>query len=85
MCLQKNIISNVEQIELQAKLLNYFLGSNKSNINQDDQVNSREEIDSLANLEAIINMCQRVPHQQPWAEVGYHGLYSNEDLRDTLC
>ena len=23
-----------EQIELQAKLLNYFLGSNKSNINQ---------------------------------------------------
>jgi len=24
----------VEQIELQAKLLNYFLGSNKSNINQ---------------------------------------------------
>jgi len=24
-----------EQIELQAKLLNYFLGSNKSNINQD--------------------------------------------------
>ena len=30
-------ISNLkrfEQIELQAKLLNYFLGSNKSNINQ---------------------------------------------------
>jgi len=25
---------NPEQIELQAKLLNYFLGSNKSNINQ---------------------------------------------------
>jgi len=25
-----------EQIELQAKLLNYFLGSNKSNINQND-------------------------------------------------
>jgi len=25
---------NFEQIELQAKLLNYFLGSNKSNINQ---------------------------------------------------
>jgi len=24
----------IEQIELQAKLLNYFLGSNKSNINQ---------------------------------------------------
>jgi len=24
----------LEQIELQAKLLNYFLGSNKSNINQ---------------------------------------------------
>ena len=26
--------SYLEQIELQAKLLNYFLGSNKSNINQ---------------------------------------------------
>ena len=26
-----------EQIELQAKLLNYFLGSNKSNINQSSQ------------------------------------------------
>ena len=26
--------SDSEQIELQAKLLNYFLGSNKSNINQ---------------------------------------------------
>jgi len=26
--------SSIEQIELQAKLLNYFLGSNKSNINQ---------------------------------------------------
>ena len=26
--------SEIEQIELQAKLLNYFLGSNKSNINQ---------------------------------------------------
>jgi len=26
--------SLIEQIELQAKLLNYFLGSNKSNINQ---------------------------------------------------
>jgi len=25
---------NIEQIELQAKLLNFFLGSNKSNINQ---------------------------------------------------
>ena len=25
-----------EQIELQAKLLNYFLGSNKSNINQNE-------------------------------------------------
>jgi len=28
----------VEQIEFQAKLLNYFLGSNKSNINQSDLV-----------------------------------------------
>ena len=27
-------LSQVEQIELQAKLLNYFLRSNKSNINQ---------------------------------------------------
>ena len=27
-------VSILEQIELQAKLLNYFLGSNKSNINQ---------------------------------------------------
>jgi len=26
--------TRIEQIELQAKLLNYFLGSNKSNINQ---------------------------------------------------
>ena len=25
---------SIQQIELQAKLLNYFLGSNKSNINQ---------------------------------------------------
>jgi len=36
-CLQHTDISNLkrfEQIELQAKLLNYFLGSNKSNINQ---------------------------------------------------
>ena len=35
---QHTDISNLkrfEQIELQAKLLNYFLGSNKSNINQD--------------------------------------------------
>ena len=34
---QHTDISNLkrfEQIELQAKLLNYFLGSNKSNINQ---------------------------------------------------
>jgi len=34
---QRTDISNLkrfEQIELQAKLLNYFLGSNKSNINQ---------------------------------------------------
>jgi len=29
----------IEQIELQAKLLNYFLGSNKSNINQSDSKN----------------------------------------------
>jgi len=30
-----SVISHLfEQIELQAKLLNYFLGSNKSNINQ---------------------------------------------------
>ena len=29
-----DLICNHEQIELQAKLLNYFLGSNKSNINQ---------------------------------------------------
>jgi len=29
---------SVEQIELQAKLLNYFLGSNKSNINQNGSV-----------------------------------------------
>jgi len=28
------IYTLLEQIELQAKLLNYFLGSNKSNINQ---------------------------------------------------
>jgi len=27
-------LKRLEQIELQAKLLNYFLGSNKSNINQ---------------------------------------------------
>jgi len=27
-------LKRFEQIELQAKLLNYFLGSNKSNINQ---------------------------------------------------
>ena len=35
--IQHTDISNLkrfEQIELQAKLLNYFLGSNKSNINQ---------------------------------------------------
>jgi len=32
--LWKNSHSVYEQIELQAKLLNYFLGSNKSNINQ---------------------------------------------------
>ena len=30
-----------EQIELQAKLLNYFLGSNKSNINQSAKLRSR--------------------------------------------
>ena len=29
-------VTGFEQIELQAKLLNYFLGSNKSNINQSD-------------------------------------------------
>jgi hypothetical protein len=29
-----------EQIELQAKLLNYFLGSNKSNINQTHETQS---------------------------------------------
>ena len=28
----------IEQIELQAKLLNYFLGSNKSNINQSQRL-----------------------------------------------
>jgi len=34
--LQQNTWINIEQIELQAKLLNYFLGSNKSNINQSE-------------------------------------------------
>jgi len=29
-----SLIVTFEQIELQAKLLNYFLGSNKSNINR---------------------------------------------------
>ena len=36
-----------EQIELQAKLLNYFLGSNKSNINQflyPERLQSRKEL-----------------------------------------
>jgi len=32
--LHSSVPSVAEQIELQAKLLNYFLGSNKSNINQ---------------------------------------------------
>jgi len=31
-------LKSFEQIELQAKLLNYFLGSNKSNINQSMQM-----------------------------------------------
>ena len=31
---RRSACSSCEQIELQAKLLNYFLGSNKSNINQ---------------------------------------------------
>jgi hypothetical protein len=39
--------TGVKQIELQAKLLNYFLGSNKSNINQ-----SR----SLENLISCLDM-----------------------------
>ena len=34
--------SSKEQIELQAKLLNYFLGSNKSNINQKKTLCARE-------------------------------------------
>jgi len=34
--LQQNTGINIEQIELQAKLLNHFLGSNKSNINQSE-------------------------------------------------
>jgi len=33
-CICMRLYTGVEQIELQAKLLNYFLGSNKSNINQ---------------------------------------------------
>ena len=34
--------TEVEQIELQAKLLNYFLGSNKSNINQSQAMTINE-------------------------------------------
>jgi len=34
MCIDIYVDIYIEQIELQAKLLNYFLGSNKSNINQ---------------------------------------------------
>ena len=33
-----------EQIELQAKLLNYFLGSNKSNINQSSATHSLQVV-----------------------------------------
>jgi len=34
----------IEQIELQAKLLNYFLGSNKSNINQSVEENLQSQL-----------------------------------------
>jgi len=41
-CRNADILSaNIEQIELQAKLLNYFLGSNKSNINAHALVHAR--------------------------------------------
>jgi len=46
-----------EQIELQAKLLNYFLGSDKSNINQSVTVNlpfSEALHDSSVNMRAAL-------------------------------
>jgi len=40
-----------EQIELQAKLLNYFLGSNKSNINQ---INKTDTTCQQVNLGMVV-------------------------------
>ena len=55
---------NFEQIELQAKLLNYFLGSNKSNINQaieklsfkcfDQLTLERTFLEALANCHSLV-------------------------------
>jgi len=48
-------VTTIEQIELQAKLLNYFLGSNKSNVNQ--WSSTVTEISSVH----LQRVCQRTP------------------------
>ena len=59
--LKKDVKENFiidEQIELQAKLLNYFLGSNKSNINQStssEPENSFLEINHITNMTTGLN------------------------------
>jgi len=49
------VVLRSEQIELQAKLLNYFLGSNKSNINQRDSVAGSSTICDSEKVQPIAN------------------------------
>ena len=64
----------IEKIELQAKLLNYFLGSNKSNINQYTYMYIHIYIYIFIHIYTYVYVCIIISHE----------LVSTDDLQNAL-